>query len=205
MAQRSRPITAAELASQLRNDPEWVRAERERQRDHVERAFRYRAEQSPIVDDLHAAGVRVETLWDLMRLPTPGPAVRILLKHLSLAYSEATLETIARALADPAAKDAWPFLAAAYRRAPSDGLATALAATVTPNVLSELICLAKDPTLGPSRGILFGKLRRLRSRAAKQAVDDLESDPLLGRIVSSWKEERRQARGRSKSRQASRH
>lgn len=200
MATRRRPpITAAELQAQLLADPEFVARKQERDRVLAERVAQLHAEQTPIVVELRKAGLDIEFLWNLLKISTPyKKAIPILLRHLLLPYSDATQETIARALAVPDAKDAWPTLVAEYRKAPvgyengiklgaKDGLAVALAATVTDAVVEELIALAKDQSHGSSRLLLLRGLKKSKRAAAKRALKELAFDPALAKEIASWK------------------
>jgi hypothetical protein len=122
---------------------------------------------------------------------------------LLLPYSDKTREGIARSLAVPDARYAWPILVAEYRKAPmgkaedgfprhaKDGLACALAVTATNDVIEELIALAKDRTQGDSRLLLLRGLRRSRNPLAKQALEDLASDPDLAKEIASWRKRKK--------------
>lgn len=200
MTSRRRPITASELTAQLESDPEFMARKRERDLALAERVARLKEEQAPILSELQAAGLSVSLLSDLLMRSVPYPgAIPVLLKHLALSYSDATLETLARALAVPDARHAWPVLVAEYRKAPSchgngthphgakDGLAVALAATVTSGTMDELIALAKDRSHGASRLLLLKALRKSRSVAAKQAIEELSTDPDLEKEIASWR------------------
>jgi len=199
MTKRRGPITAAELTAQLESDPEYLARKRERDVALAARVARLREEQAPIVGDLQAAGISVNLLSDLLTRSVPYPrAIPVLLKHLGLSYSDPTLETLARSLAVPDARHAWPVLVTEYRKAPStyengirsgvkDGLAVALAATVTGATMDELIALAKDRSHGASRLLLLRALRKSRSAAAKQAIAELSMDPDLEKEIASWR------------------
>jgi hypothetical protein len=193
MAKRQPPVTAAELTARLQADPEFVAKQQERERALAERVARNRAEQAPIVAELLKAGVQLHDLWDLIPRSAPYPtAIPILLKHLQLPYSDVTRETLARSLAVPDARFAWHTLVAEYIKAPmvrlgaKDGLAVALAATATDSVMDELIALAKDRSHGSSRLLLLRALRKSKTAAAKQAIEELASDPESPRILSAW-------------------
>jgi len=194
MAKRQPPVTAAELTARLQADPEFVAKQQERERALAERVARLRAEQAPIVAELLKAGVQLHDLWDLIQRSAPYPtAIPILLKHLRLPYSDATRETLARSLAVPDARFAWHTLVAEYIKAPmvrlgaKSGLAVALAATATDSVMDELIALAKDRSHGSSRLLLLRALRKSKTAAAKQAIEELASDPDLEKEIASWR------------------
>ena len=69
---------------------------------------------------------------------------------------------------------------------PKDGLANALAATVTKDTIDELIALAKDPAHGSSRLLLLSGIRRSRTPQAKKAIEELAFDPALAKEIASW-------------------
>jgi hypothetical protein len=194
MAKRQPPVTAAELTARLQADPEFVAKQQERERALAERVARHRAEQAPIVAELLKAGVQLHVLSDLIPRSAPYPtAIPILLKHLRLSYSDVTRETLARSLAVPDARFAWHTLVAEYIKAPmvrlsaKSGLAVALAATATDSVMDELIALAKDRSHGSSRVLLLRALRKSKTAAAKQAIEELASDPDLEKEIASWR------------------
>lgn len=202
MTKRKHPVTAAELAARLQADPEFVAKQQERERERMERSVRFRVEQEPILAELREIGWDVSSVWDLVNTSNPySEAIPVLLKHLLLPYSDRTREGIARALAVPDARYAWPILVAEYRKAPmgqengirldaKSGLAVALAATATDKVMDELIAIAKDRSHGSSRLLLLRALRKSKSAAAKQAIEELASDPDLKKEIASWRKRR---------------
>ena len=199
MIKKPPPVTAAELTARLQADPEFVAKEQERERALAERVARHREEQAPIVSELQEVGIQINVLPDLIKRSVPYPtAIPILLKHLVQRYSDVTRETLARILAVPDARYAWPIFVAEYRRAPmgkengiclgaKSGLAVALAAIATDNVMGELIALAKDRSQGESRVLLLRALRKSKSAVAKRAIEELASDPDLEKEIASWR------------------
>jgi hypothetical protein len=176
---------------------------RERAREREKLAVRYQAEEQPILADLRAIGYNVTSIWSQVwsSIKTSDrylDAIPVLLKHLLLPYSDRTRDGIARTLAAPAAKDAWPILTEEYRKAPmgmengiklgaKSGLAVALAETVTDKVIGELIALAKDRSHGSTRLLLLKGLRKSKIAAAREALEELASDPELSKEIASWK------------------
>jgi hypothetical protein len=179
-----------------------------RQQERSERSARLRVEEKPILADLRAAGLNVESVWDFVNTSTRYPeAVSILLRHLLLPYSDRTREGIARSLAvaEPEVRQAWPRLVEEYRKAPvgwgiiapgdtkeyrlgaKDGLACALAVAVTDETLADLIAIAKDRAHGESRILLLSALRKSKNRLAKQAIEELANDPDLEKEIASWR------------------
>jgi hypothetical protein len=168
----------------------------EKARQRAERSEYLRAEEEPILADLRAVGLEVKSVWDLVNRSSPYPgAIPILLKHLIRLYSDRTREGIARALAVPDAKDAWPLLATEYRKAPvgeengirlgaKSGLAAALSAT--DDVIAQLASLAKDRSNGDSRLLLLRGLRKSKTAVARDALQELADDPALQKEIASW-------------------
>jgi len=166
--------------------------------ERAERSVRLRAEEEPMLADLRGTGFDVESVWDLVNTSTPYPsAIPVLLKHLTRGYSDRISEGIARALAVPDARNAWPLLVAEYQKAPTgeengvrlgakSGLAAALSAIATDGVIEELVTLVKDRTNGSSRLLLLNGLRKSKSSIAKTAIDELASDPELEKEIASW-------------------
>jgi len=179
---RSKPITATELMKQLAADPEFQRKRSEKAAQlSLERA-RLEAEERPLVEDLRAAGWPVQSVWDLVEEATPYPeAIPVLLSHLKKPYSDAIRDGIARALAVPDASIGWSTLRSEYEAAPNGrvkmGLAAALAAASTDEVMSELLALINDPTNNDSNILLLHGLKRSRSSQAVRALSTLAKNP----------------------------
>lgn len=181
---------------------------RERERERERRLVRSRIEQEPILKELRGVGWNVKSVWELVNTSTRyAEAIPILLKHLSLPYSDRTREGIARSLAvpEPEVRKAWPMLVEEYRKAPmgwgikdpgsteelrlsaKDGLACALAVAVTDETMQELIDIIKDPRHGEYRVLLLSALRKSKMPIAKQAIEELASDPDLKKEIASWR------------------
>jgi hypothetical protein len=200
MAKKNSPISTSELLAQLNNDPTFVAAQRERDRVFRERIIELRVEQARLLDELRESGLDIHLVAELLTLRTNySQAIPILLRHLLLPYSEATRETIARALAirnNPELQKAWPVLLAEYIKAPSMpgknsgakmGLAVALSAVATDAVIGDVVSAAKDRSNGVSRILLLFALRRSKNASAKQALVDLASDPELEKEIAAFK------------------
>lgn len=170
----------------------------ERARQRAERSKYLRVEEEPIVTDLREVGLKVESVWDLVNTADPYPgAIPILLKHLGQKYSDRTKEGIARALAVPDARSAWSLLVAEYRRAPQgeengirlgakSGLAAALSAAATDEVIEQLASLVKDRSNGDSRLLLLNALRKSKAAVARKTLEEMADDPALKKEIASW-------------------
>lgn len=197
MTRRSTPVTTTELLARLAADPDYVARRKEIEREAAERGSKYRIEEAPVVKALRDAGVEVGSVWDLVNTAKPYPkAIPVLVEQLGEPYSSSVREGIARALAVRDARSAWPILVDGYRKEQTlpgnrsgakDGLAVALSATVTDDTIDELIALAKDPSHGSTRLLLLRGIRRSRTPQAKQAIEELASDPQLSKEIASWK------------------
>lgn len=184
-------ITAAELTEQLANDQEYQEAEAAREAERQAKAAEWRVAERPIVDDLLAAGVEVDSVWDLVNTAEPYPdALPVLMEHLERGgYPDRVTEGIARSLAVKPANEYWERLRQLYLRAEgpdaSEGLAVALAAAAKPDNLDDLIALlTADPPMAQVRGdtrIHFIRpILRVGGSRGREAVEGLRNDPVFG-------------------------
>jgi hypothetical protein len=181
-----------------------------REQERMASVARIRAEAAPLLAELQAAGLKIQSVGDLIAMSERyEAAILILLKHLQMPYSDVVRETIARSLAvpEPEVRKAWPMLVEEYRKAPmgwgikgpgdtkefrlgtKDGLACALSVAVTDETLEDLIAIAKDRTQGESRVMLLSALKKRRDKnpLAKQAIAELANDPDLKNEIASWR------------------
>jgi HEAT repeat protein len=180
--------TAAEAMAEFEKDPDFVERRRQREAElrRVEEADA-RAE-APVVEDLRKAGVPVSSVWDLVNsVNTYAQSLPLLLDHLQRSYPDAIREGIARAMAVPGAKFAWPTLVKLYKqeheRRTKDGLAVALSNIADEETLDEVIALARDARHGESRVLLLGAIERLRRGDARKLLMELGGDQQLHRQV----------------------
>jgi hypothetical protein len=176
---------------QLAADPEFRRKQAEKAAQLSLERDRLETEERSLVEDLRAVGRRVRSVWDLVEEATPYPeAIPVLLSHLKRPYSDAIRDGIARALAVPYAFIAWSTLRSEYEAAPSGrvkmGLAAALAAASTDEVISELLRLINDPRNNDSNILLLQGLKKSRSLEAAGALGELATNPLFAEEISSW-------------------
>lgn len=181
-----------------------------REQERQASVARIRVEEAPLVAELQATGLKIQSVGDLINMRERyGAAIPVLLKHLQMPYSDVVREGIARSLAvaEPEVQKAWPMLVEEYRKAPmgwgiiapsdtkefrlgaKDGLACTLSVAATDETLAELIAIAKDRTQGESRVLLLSALKKRRDKnpLAKQAIDELASDPELAKEIASWR------------------
>jgi len=170
------------------SEREWIRAER------------------PLIEELQAAGINVESAWDLINRKEPWnkkecirpypAALPILLEHLERPYPDRVRAGIARALAlgriawEEVGIDVdlvWDTLARLYQQANDeeswfkDGLAVALSALARSDnkFLVELVGLAEDVHNGESRILLLNALEGSSDPYARASLMKLESDRQL--------------------------
>lgn len=180
--------TVESLLERLAGDPDH-QAAAEETRLRLEELERFLTQaEAPVVDDLQAAGIQVESAWDLMELGSLAPeAASILVRHLETgSYPDRVMEGLARALAVRSSSDYWPRLLDLYRddaMGPDarEGLAVALAASAKPKHGDDLISLVQDAGRGPSRLHLLRAISRVGGSRGRQELDRLSSDPFLGK------------------------
>ena len=98
-------IGASDLLKRLRSDPEWAAREKARDEHITAERARLRANEQPIVTDLHAIGWAVDGVWDLVNSRESYPeAVPVLVAHLDRPYDWRIREGIIRALTVPEAR-----------------------------------------------------------------------------------------------------
>jgi hypothetical protein len=181
-----------------------------REQDRVASVARIRVEAATLLTELQAAGLRIQSVGNLIGMSERyEAAIPILLRHLQMPYSDAVKETIARSLAVPEqeVRNAWPILVEEYRKAPmgwgikgagdtkeyklgaKDGLACALSVAVTDETLEELIDIAKDRTHGESRLLLLSALKKRKDKnpRAKKAIEELANEPEFAKEIASWR------------------
>jgi HEAT repeat protein len=176
--------TAAQLRARLKSDPEYIVRKKERDEVFRRQEEKHALAEAHLVQELHAAAIPVNSVWDLVNSRNRYPqSIPILLDHLQRSYPDALRDGMARALAVPEAQYAWSLLVKLYReesqKRTKSGLAVALANIADDKVIDELIALAKDPQHGVSRVLLLDALRRSRLPQARKALMEFGSDQLL--------------------------
>lgn len=170
---------------ELEADPEWRAAQAENERRTAEQDARYAEAEAPVVAALAEVGVEVRSVWDLVNSEDDNYAVAVpvLVAHLQdESYPDRVREGIARSLSFRKAAPAWPAIVELYRTTTDSfdlqqGLAVAMAGTVTDETVDELVAEAHRQEHGESRLILLLGLRRLGTPAATEALEGLLDDP----------------------------
>lgn len=141
-------------------------------------------DEAPVVAALRAAGVDVNSAWDMVNRKESFPlAMPVLRKHLELDYPPKVREGIARAMSDGAARPYWRDIVQLYQRESNkyvkDALAVALNGAAGPEQYEELIALALESINGSSRIALIWTIqRRVNLERAEQVLLELATDPV---------------------------
>lgn len=183
----SGPVNASELMAQLQNDPDYLRKIRTAEIERQIRVQPLRLAEQPIVADLRAAGLDVESVWDLVNTSDPYPdALPVLLAHLERGgYPEIVMESLGRALAVKPSVVFWDRLRARYLAArdpgEAEGTAVALAASATKAQVSDLLSLVGIADRGDTRIYFLRPIKKLGGERGKELLRLLQNDPTLGR------------------------
>lgn len=181
------PISATELVARLEADPEFQRKEAIRDAERRERVAVLRAAEQPIMIDLRAVGVEVDSVWDLVNTSVPYPAaLPVLMDHLECGgYPERVMESLGRALAVKPAVVFWDRLKARWlgAREPGeeDGAAVALAACATKAHLDDLIEFLSVEERGQTRIYFIRPILRLGGSRGRELVEGLRADSVFGK------------------------
>lgn len=182
-----------ELEDRYRNDPEYrasvdhQEAERRTRREELERAER------PLVTELRAAGVPVDSAWDLYKHAELGEtAYPLLVKHLRLAYPDRILNGIARGFTKDVARKHWQELLSIYlaedRPEARDGLAATLSGCAVRAHYPDLVAILEKEALGETRIYFLRPVNRIGNRmsagAGRKVVERFADDPQLGTEAS---------------------
>src|SRR4051794_21660369 len=169
MGGRTSDEIMAEVERRQRDDHE-LRARL--QREEAERAERVRlatiAEQ-PLVADLRAIGLQLNTVWDLYLIPNSRPqAIPVLLKHLALDYPDTVLQGIGIGLSDRSARAWWSelrtMMLSTERDVVRDRLAAVLSSCATREHYDDLLAFIRDQRLGEDRIYFLRPINRIGNR-----------------------------------------
>ena len=192
------PRTAAEVMADLerrkREDPSY-RAELERaEREGVERDRQLRIAEQPVVDDLQAIGIDVDSVWDLYKIPESRPkAIPVLLKHLALDYPDRVLFGIGQGLYDTSARTHWSeirdLMLSTDRDKARDRLAVALSNGARREHYGDLLDFMRDERLGECRIYFLRPINRIGNRMSagqgRAVIESVADDPVLGREATA--------------------
>lgn len=184
-------ISATELMAQLEEDEDYQRRIRAAEAAREVRVRELNHAEQPIVADLRAAGVQVDSVWDLVNTAVPYPgALPILMDHLERGgYPNRVMESLGRALAVKPAVAFWDQLKARYLqpRSPGEreGAAVALAASATSTEIDDLVGLLSEEDCGESRIYFVRPILALGGARGKELIETLRADPVLGKEASA--------------------
>lgn len=188
---KRKPITAAEHLAILSADPEWVAMRAAKDAELAKRRAQLRVEAKPLLDDLAALGIAVESAWELNSgYANYEAAIPVLLSHLKRPYSPRISEGIARALAFKEARlTAWEPLLKILRTKSfsgrvADGVMAAISEMARPADIQTLIELMEDNSLGSQRMLLVSNLMRSKKPEARSALLRLQNDPELQKEIT---------------------
>lgn len=179
-------MTAEEFMAELRRDPEWREAQRERDRVVDKNAAELSRELEPLVRDLQALGfVRIS---DLDQLPDEyqsyEEALPVLMTYLQDSkLSDFNRGGLARLMATSGGGVYWDQLRDLYQNVDGfwirQGIAQALASAATRENVDQLIALLEDRR--DTAGCIFlSKIAQLGGAQGRKLIDHLSRDPLYG-------------------------
>lgn len=200
-------MTAAELMAERerkkREDPVY-RAELEHvESERAERTRLLRMAEQPVVADLRAIGLDVDTVWDLHKIPDSRPqAVPVRLRHLALHYPDGVLQGIGEGLNHRSARAWWGDLRELMfdteRDVVRDRLAATLSACATREHYEDLLAFLRDDSLGQCRIYFVRPINSIGNRInpgqGRAVIESVADDPVFGKEATAVLE------GRSRSR-----
>lgn len=184
---KSPAISATDLMAQLEDDEDFQRKRKIREEALTARVAELRAAEQPIIRDLRASGVAIDSVWDLVGTATPYPdALPVLMHHLEVGgYPDRVAESLGRALAVKPSIIFWSRLEKLYlssrSRGEREGAAIALAAVAGPEQTDNLIAFLRAPELAETRLYFVSPLLRIGGQVGREFVESIAGDPVLGK------------------------
>jgi hypothetical protein len=178
--------TAEEFLAELEADPEYQARIRERDARIEAYDRELEAAERPIVDDLHRAGLEINSVWDLVNTSDPYPeGLPVLLDHFERGgYPDRVMESLGRSLAVEQAVVWWDRLKALYLaprcEGEEEGAAIVLAGCATKAQLGDLIGFLALEERGDSRLFFLRVIKRLGGDTGRNTLEQLRDDPVLG-------------------------
>jgi len=191
----TRRKTAAELMADLSTDADYL-AQRQAQEEVRQKLLAQRAkEAAPVAAALRAAGVEVQSIWDLSDGgKSDSRAIPVLFEQLKKDYPDHVREGIVQALATPYARKRWGELVDIFEHNTANlspairyVAAVALSGAADDTVLDDVIRLINDKRLGFDRAPLLLALIGSKSSKAKMTLLELRSDPDLGKEIKKMR------------------
>ncbi len=177
---------AEEFAAQLAADQEYQRQRAAFDKQLEEKAAVWRAAETPLVAELKAVGVDVESVWDLVNTDTPYPsALPILIRYLEAGdLPDRVLEGVGRALAVGPAIEFWDRLVELVLSPSSEGQAegssVAVAACATAEQVDDLIRIVTETKRRPEHIFFLRPILRFGGERGRDLLASLYADPALG-------------------------
>lgn len=183
---QSSAMSATEFMAQLQKDKEYQTKKAAFDAELGDRVTALRDAEQPIVFDLRAAGVQVNSVWDLVNTSDAyAGALPVLLDHLERGgYPERVMESLGRALAVKPSVAFWERLKVRWLEArdagEEDGAAVALAACATQTQLDDLIDFLSVEVRGQSRIYFIRPILNVGGDRGREVVEGLRADPAFG-------------------------
>jgi hypothetical protein len=178
----------------MREDPGYRAEVQRHQAEDAERVRRSRDEQLPLLADLQAVGIELDTIWHLYKHPDArARAIPVLLQHIVRDYPDRVLEGIGEGLCDRAARPWWNEIKDLYLATASqvvrDRLAAALSICAARAQYEDLLAFVSNESLGESRIYFLRSINRIGNRMTagrgRAVVESLAADPLLGKEATA--------------------
>ncbi|WP_139221301.1 hypothetical protein [Bosea sp. OK403] len=185
-------ISASELINNLKLNHDYVLEKSKRDKFRIALDTRDKIEQNDILAELKEEGFNFESVWELVNSNNNyARIIPILLRHLSIDYSDRTKEAIARSLAVPDASYAWSTILNEYKKSNAgtgfkNGLATAISVICSDEFIDEISNLLDDKRNGDSRLLILRGLKRFKSQKTKDIIVKLSKDPDFSKEINSW-------------------
>ena len=193
MARRRGGVTAEEYEALLAADPVYQAMRKAKEAEHAERVAQRAREMRPLLDDLAAVGVIVDSPSRLLQIPDPDERIYpVLLDHLIRPDVPTLLrEWIGRAFgrksARPIVWDTLVGLIKSHRLEMSavEGVMVAISYMARQQDLATLIDLLEDRSIGSSRIYLVSNLMRSKKPEARAALLRNQDDPELEKEIAA--------------------
>jgi hypothetical protein len=184
----------AELEKKKREDPVYRAALERVAAESAERARLLRVAEQPVVADLRASGLDLDSVWDLHKIPDSRPrAIPVLLQHLVRDYPDGVLRGIGQGLDHRSARAWWAELRELMlnteREVIRDGLAATLSTCATREHYEDLLDFLGTESLGPCRIYFVRPVNRIGNRMkaghGRAVVESFADDPVLGKEATA--------------------
>lgn len=185
-------MTAAEHQAILEKDPAYQEMRKAKEAAHAKLVKQRRLEQQPLLKDLAAVGVIVDSVGRLCSFSDPDERIYpVLLDHLTRPYSPHLLEWIGRAFGRKSARSiVWDTLVGLIKshgleKSAVEGVMVAISDMAQPRDLATLIDLLSDRSIGISRIFLVSNLMRSKKPEARAALLRNQDDPDLVKEITA--------------------